>query len=210
MFVNANINSLCRIEDEDFLYQYLRPEREYLPVYSLHWNQRDILRGCSRVGPIRHNPIVASLPLSKGRQMTSIPASAANPMGKRSSTFSPRRHSDRARTSVTQQHVISNRVVSPIPIECTNGHWYNCMSPGHCRSQFLSSFAAPDPRILASLRHLPPRPVTAGGIQVQSSTKKESKERPTVNDVEAVMRHLLDAHHAGHQPDLQPLFHRIP
>ena len=198
---------LCRIKDEHFL--YLRPEREYLPVYSLHWNQRDILRGCSRVGPIRHNPIVASLPLSKGRQMTSIPASAANPMGKRSSTFSAsdtatQLHSDTA----TQQHVISTRVVSPIPIECTNGHWYNCTSPGRCRSQSPGPFASPDLRILASLRT--PHPATAGVIEVDSSTEEESKERPAVNDVEAVMRHLLDAHHAGHQPDIQPLFHQTP
>jgi hypothetical protein len=147
--------------------------------------------------------------LSKGRQMTSIPASAANPIGKRSSTFS-QATSDAAHTSGTQQHVISNRVVSPIPTECTNGHWHNCMFPGHCRSQFLSSFASPDPRILASLRKPPTSPRNGRRHHVRSSTEKESTERPAVNDVEAVMRHLLDAHHAGHQPDIQPLFYRTP
>jgi hypothetical protein len=46
------------------------------------------------VGPIRHNPIIAWLPLSRSRQMTSIPAAAAHRqntrgrLGKRSSTLS--------------------------------------------------------------------------------------------------------------------------
>ena len=97
------------------------------------------------VEPIRYNPTQACLPLSRRRQMTSIPAAAAHrqntrgQMGKGSSTLS---------TATTRD----TRLPFP-PIKYTNGHWHMHACPQVVVEVNSQARSPPQTlRILASLR----------------------------------------------------------
>ncbi len=225
MFVNANLNSLHTLKYERSLISARSNEK--CPVYSLR-RISEIFCGVSFevFGPPSQSDVCLSRPLSKARQMTSIPVAAANDDHTRGPLGDEELNVIRA-TKIPCTHVISDCPSALPPVHRTAleltrlgiGNWELGIIGRIEYPSAVEKFEFKSKRSLLICLPRPPTPHTVVSLRLTLLTPQPLQSftciprgirRALCFVNEAVMRYLLPIHHAGHQPVIQSLIQRHP